>query len=292
MIKSRLLIALSAVVIALVVGVGLFASDRYTSAELAMSEMTVSKLTCGACVSNITTALADVAGIESVEVSITTGRSQVVFDPSLVNADQIAKVVTETGYPATVIRQLSAEQYQALQREEVSLAEIYIAKIGDQLLSREEFDQLVSQRMVTARVGDNPANRSQFVNQAWQSIKQRTLLLAAAEKNRVVVPDGEVDLRIRQMQTRMSNYDSYVESTFASKDDFFRQVKEDMIINKNIQKHVLAEVTSPDERQIKFNRWFQELIGNAAVTIYDPTLKQAASSSGGCGNGSGGGCCG
>ena len=289
--KKRLLIILSVAAIALISGIGLFAADRDANAGLAMSEMNVTKLTCGACVANITNALAGVAGVESVEVSVTTGRSKVLFNPALVDAQKIAQVVTETGYPATVTRQLSNEQYQAIQNEEAKLAEIYVAKIGDRLLGRDEFDQLVQQKMLSAGYQARPEMQAQVANQTWQSLKQRILLLSEAEKNQVVVQDGEVDLKINQLRLNMPNFDSYV-AGFSSADDFFRQTKEDLIINKNIQDHVLAGVVRPAQRQAQFNQWFQNLISNAPVVIYDASLKQTAGAKGGCGSGSGGGCCG
>jgi copper chaperone CopZ len=288
--KNRLLIVLSVVAIALVTGIGLFAADKEATAGLAMSEMTVTKLTCGACVANITDALANVPGVESVEVSVTTGRSQVLFNPALVDAQQIAQVVTETGYPATVTRQLTDAQYLAIQNEEAKLAEIYVAKIGDRLLGRDEFDKRVNQKLVAAGLQDRPELRPQIANQIWQSLKQRMLLLGDAEKHQVVVQDGEVELKIKQLQQQMPDFDSYV-AGFSSADDFFRQTKEDMLIDKNIQENVLVGLDNSAQRQTRFNQWFQDLIGNVPVTIYDSALKQATGSTGGCGSG-GGGCCG
>ena len=288
--RNRLLMSLSVVAIALISAIGLFAFDKEVNAGLAMSEMRVEKLTCGACVANISTALAEVAGVESVEVSVTTGRSQVLFNPSLVDAEKIAKVVTDSGYPATVTRQLSNQQYQAIQNEEATLAEIYVAKIGDRLVGRDEFDQLVNQKLIAGGLQERPEMRTQIASQTWKSLKQRFLLLGAAEKNQVVVPDGEVELKIKQLRQQMPNFDAYVKSGFASADDFSRQIKEDMIINKNIQDNVLAGVINPSQRQAQFNQWFQDLISNSPVTIYDASLKQATGATGSCG--SGGGCCG
>ncbi len=290
--KKQLLIVFSVVAIGLVTGIGLFVTDRDANASFAMSEMTVKKLTCGSCVSNITTALAAVAGVESVEVSVTTGRSQVLFNPAIVDAQQIAKVVSDAGYPATVTRQFSNEQYLAMQNEEAKLAEIYVAKIGQRLLARDEFDQLVTQRLIAGGLQNRPEMKQQIVKQTWQSLKQRILLIGAAETNRVVVQDGEVELKIKQMQQQMPNFDNYVKAKYVSSDDFFRQIKEDMIINKNIQENVLAGISNPNQRQTRFNQWFQDLIGNSPVIIYDAALKQATRSTGGCGSGSGGGCCG
>lgn len=289
--KNRLLIAVAVVALALVTGMGLFAADSEVNAELSMSEMTVKKLTCGACVANINQALADVAGVESIEVSITTGRSKVFYNSSLVDAEQIARVVTAAGYPATVTRELTSEQYKAVQNEEAGLAELYVARIGDRLLGRDEFEKIVNQKVAAGGFQNQPEMRQQLAGQAWQSVKQRILLLDAADKNQVVVQDGVVELKVAQLSKQIPDFDNYVKNRFGSRDGFVQQTREDMIINKNIQEHVLAGVGSPTERQTRFNAWFKQLL-NAPVTIYDANLKQAATPSGGCGSGSGGGCCG
>ncbi len=286
--KKNLLLGVVAIVLATVAGVGLLSANNSADASLAMTELSVKKLTCGACVANINEALSKVAGVNSIDVSVTTGRSQVMFDPAKVDAAHIAQVISDSGYPTTVLRELSAEQYQALQSEAAQLAEIYVAKIGDQLLARDEFNRQVEQRLLADGLQQRPEMRPQVVSQTFQSLKQRMLLLQAADRNQVVVQPGEVDLRIEQMSKQLPNFEAYVQNRFGSQEAFYSQTKEDMIINKNIQENVLAGVKEPAQRQARFNQWFQELIRTAPVTIYDANLKQTKSG-GGCG--SGGGCC-
>ncbi len=292
--KSKSLLITGCLGIAAVVaGLAIFTSSSVANTELALAELSVKRMTCGSCVATITEALQQVDGVQSVDVSVTTGRSQVAFDPAKIDSAQIAKVISAAGYPATLDRELTAGQYQALQAEEAQLGEIYVAKIGQQLLARDDFNQAVEQRMLTAGLQQRPETPSQVLNQTWQSLKQQILLLEDAERNQVVVQDGEVDLQIKKMRQQKPDLDVQILSRYGSKDRFFQQTKIEMIINRNIEEHVLAGVKDPSQRQARFNAWFQELIGNSPVVIYDTGLKRATSTSGGGGCGSGGGgCCG
>lgn len=290
MTKKRLLIAAGCVVAGLLAALGFFYSQGTANASLSMTELNIDKMSCGSCVANITTALQQLDGVASVEINVTSGRGKVAYDADKVAAPRIASVVTEAGYPARVTQQLTAEQYSALQNESAKLAEIYVAKIGDRLLSRSEFNALVAQRLNSAEQQGRPQLPSQVVQQTWENLKQRYMLLGEAEKNGVVVQDGEVELRIKQLRDKQPNFDREIALTYGSADDFARQLKEDMIINRNIEEHVLAGIKDPRQRQQRYNGWYRELITASPVVIYDDALKQTLGSSakGGCGSG----CCG
>ena len=62
--------------------------------------LSVSNMTCGACVSQVTKALTDVEGVKDVTVSLEKGTAEVVCDAGKVKADMLAQTVTKAGYPA------------------------------------------------------------------------------------------------------------------------------------------------------------------------------------------------
>jgi copper chaperone CopZ len=269
-------------------GYGLLTTRLLADTSLAMTELKVQNMTCGSCVATITEALESVDGIESIDVSVTTGRSKVVFNPDQIGAAKIAEMVTAVGFPAEVDQLLSADQYQALQSEETRLSVNYVARIGEKLIDRQDFEKEIARQLLASGVEDLPESRVRMIGQSWQALLQRTLLIQAAEENQVVVQNGEVDLRIEELQKSTLNLDKYVQSRYGSEDQFFQQLKEDMIINRNIEDHVLDQIKDPRQRQQHYSQWFQALIDNAAIVIYDEQLSQSASASGGCG----GSCCG
>lgn len=288
MLKKNVVTALIALAVVTVSVYALFATRTVANAELAMAELQVENMTCGSCVASITDALEKVSGVETVDVSVTTGIGKITFNPRQVDPNILADTVTAAGYPATLKQLLNSEQYHALRTEENRLATHYVARIGDQLISRSDFDQQVRQYQKSAGLQQRPELSSRATVQAWQSIMQRALLLQSAEQNQVVVQDGEVALRVQQMRQGMPNFDAYIQSRYESNASFERQLKEDMIINRNIDQFVLHQEQDALMRQQIFNQWFQGLIDNASIVIYDPQLKQDAGTAGGCG----GSCCG
>ncbi len=284
------------VVVALALGVGVLlggmAAPGKTAPRLAMTELQVDNLSCGSCVETITEALAAVTGVESVEVSVTSGRGQVTYDPERVDAEAIAATVSAAGYPAHVRNDLSAEKYQVLQAEAHKLAELYVARIGPRLLSREEFDAEVREQMRLAGVADRQEYRGRVIASFWPALQQRVLLLNAAEQNRVVVQEEEVDARLDRLIARHSGFESFIRERYASEENFKRQLKEQMIIQRQIDDHVLKNISGAAARRAEFARWYSELMEGCEVIIYDPELKEVAASAGGTCGGSGGNCCG
>jgi len=123
-----------------------------------------------------------------------------------------------------------------------------------------------------------------------KAIKQeRPVLLAAADKNQVVVQDGEVEMEIEKMRAATRDFDAAIKNQFGSFERFFSWVKENMIIKRNIEQNVTAGLSDGREKQLRFSQWFDETLRDTTVVIFDPALKLATSTgSSSCG----GSCCG
>lgn len=261
----------------------------FNQAEASLAEYQVEKLSCGSCVQKINDALRPVAGIGSVEVSLTSGRSRVEFDPSLTSSATIAKLITEAGYPARLRTELTVAEYADLRQEQSRLGAKYVARIGSRLLSRDEFEQALKQRL-----GDrdaSPALLDQLRKKLWSDLQQREILLGAAEAASVLVQPGEVDVRLEQLRKGHADLDQVVAQRFGGMDNFRQQLRNDMTIEKVMETSVLNGINDPAQRQLKLQQWYAGLQQQTEVVIFDPQLKRAAASGGSCGSG-GGGCCG
>jgi hypothetical protein len=62
-----------------------------------------------------------------------------------------------------------------------------------------------------------------------------------------------------------------------------------MIIQRNIDEHVLQGESDQALVRLKLDRWFRDLTATVPVVIFDPALKAAVE---GGGKGCGGSCCG
>ncbi len=281
--KLVVLLLVLALGVAVVAG-AFFTGDEPATQSTALTELNIAKLTCGSCVSNVQKALAKVEGVGQVDVSVTSGRGQMTYDPSLTSAAEIAEIVTEAGYPATVRVDLSAADYAKTLTENEQLSAKYVARIGNRLLSREDFNQIVGLRGAGLATGASPYGNQQLQSQVWQELKEREILLSAAEKSQVVIQDGEVEIEIKRIKAAVKDFDSAVVTRFGSYDRFFNQLKESMIINKNIEQNVVAGLTTDREKQLRYSQWYDVTLQNTNVVIFDPAIKQAeAAGSSSCG---------
>jgi Cu+-exporting ATPase len=61
----------------------------------------VAGMTCASCVSHVSKAAATLPGVRKAEVNLARGRAVVEFDPAQVAPEQIARAISEAGYPST-----------------------------------------------------------------------------------------------------------------------------------------------------------------------------------------------
>lgn len=280
--KFRLLIALLAGLV--LVALGGYAWTASRPDAFALAEFSVQNLSCGSCVQNIQNALGGVKGVGTVDVSVTAGRARVEYAPSRIDTTAIAGRITGAGYPAMLSQDLSAADYRALREDAARLADRFVGRIGEKLVSREAFAAALSLR---EGAGETP--KQGLLKTVWDEILQREMLLAAAEKNAVVVQEGEVDLELQKLRTAGGDFDALVRARYGSEEAFRRQLKDEMIIRRNIDEHVLQGESDESLARLKLDRWFRELAASVPVLIFDPALKAAVEGSG---KGCGGSCCG
>jgi len=255
-----------------------------TLANAALAEYQIEKMTCGSCVGNIEAALKSLGGVGSVDINLTSNRGRVTYDPSMLDSQAIAKSITAAGYPAKLRLELAPDEYVALQQEQAQLGQDYLARIGDRLLARADFDALLKQR---SRGAVPPEQNDQLWKTVWQDVLQRELMLSAAEQNEVIVQEGEVDVRLDELRKGHQGLEELVVKRYGSMDIFRARLREDMVLNRNIEDHVYAGLKNPGEQRNKLQQWYSELQNNTDVIIFDSRLKALSQSSGGCG----GGCC-
>jgi copper chaperone CopZ len=293
--RPKIYVPISLLFVAILTAAWMFYPTGINPANAALAEYQLEKLSCGSCVSNIENALASLDGIGSVEVNLTSNRGRVTYDPSEIDSQTIAETITGAGYPARLRLELDSQAYAALQQEQSQLGQQYLARIGDRLLSRNDFEQLVKQRsrgQLRSNGAVTTAQNDQLWQAVWKEVLQRELLLAAAEENQIIVQDGEVDLRLDELRQEHKGLDQIVTQRYGSMESFRELLREDMIINRNIDDHVYDGARSPGEKQARFQGWYSELQKNTEVVIFDKRLKAISQTSGGgCGSGGGGGCC-
>jgi len=288
--KKRFLFLLSAglLLCAVLTAAWLLVPGGVDLSRAALAEYDLQKMTCGSCVANIENALADVRGVGDVQVDLTRETGRVQFDPAVTDAEAIARTISAAGYPATLRTQMSAEELAAMRNEESRLAQKYMARIGDRYVTRLEFEERIDQAIDQNAPG-SPQAVSAAWRQIWNEMLQRELLLAAAAENDVLVQPGEVDARLRQITDRHPGLEDRIIAEYGSRENFRKRLREDMIIQRNLDEHVVAGVSAPGKRQSLLQSWYADLNRSTEVKIFDPRLKAlSTAATGGCG----GSCCG
>lgn len=283
--KRNLVLAAAAVVTIVLSGALWFVWSGTGAAQAAMAEFQIDNLTCGSCVAKIEKTLGKVKGVESVDVSLTSNRGRVVFDQARISSAAIGQAITAAGYPARLTSELSAAEYLDLQNEQTLMSQKYVARVGDRFIKVEDFEAQVKSKLAHGKVPAEQAERVRTTT--WQEVLQRELLLTAAERNNIMVQEGEVDLRVKELSGEHAGFEQLIVTSYGSMQQFRELLRQDMVINRNLEEHVFGQVTSPLERQKLFQGWYGELTKSTEVVVFDPQLK-TASAKGGCG----GGCCG
>lgn len=275
----KLYVSISLVCIAVLAAVWMFYPSGINPANAALAEYQIEKMTCGSCVGNIEKALSALAGVGTVEVNLTSNRGRVTYDPTEIDSRVIAEAITGAGYPASLRLELAPQEYAALQQEQSQLGQQYLARIGDRLLARSDFEQLVQLR---AKGAPATGQNDQVWQAVWKEVLQRELLLSAAEQNRIIIQDGEVDARLDELRQEHKGLDQIVTERYGSMDSFRKRLRDDMIINRNINDHVYEGSNRPADRQAKFQGWYAELQKNTEIIIFDPRLKSLGQGGSGC----------
>ncbi|PLY04939.1 MAG: hypothetical protein C0624_05090 [Desulfuromonas sp.] len=282
--KSTLVILALLVMSASGIGMWTLKEDTIPRGKAAMAEYRIDKLSCGSCVNNIKEALAQVAGVGSVEINLTSNRGQVVFDPQQIDSDGIAKAISVAGYPAKLRTELSPQEWGALQEDQAHLGQQYLARIGDRLVDRTTFMALVEQRAHAAPDEQNMALKRVL----WDELVQRELMLYAAQENGVTVQNGEVERRLEEIYKQHPHFEEMLVTRYPDRQALHDQLRDDMIIQRNLENNVYAGIVNPQQRQQRLNQWFAELQKSTDVVIFDPEIKALSTAGSGCG----GSCCG
>lgn len=253
------------------------------SPSLGSAEFSVAKMTCGSCASKIDAALAKVPGVGEVRVNVGGGTATVTYAESRVSPETLAQTITAAGFPASLRQVLTAAEVEALNEDASRLSARFVARVGQRLISREDFEQELALRRSSA-AGANEAALRQAL---WQEVQERELLLGAAELQGTVVQETEVEHQVGLMRAGMPDFDRMVATRFGGLEAFAKKVRQDMTIRRTLEEGVLKGISDPAERQQKLNVWYQQLVAVTPVLVLDPALKAAAG-----GGGCGGSCCG
>ncbi|UCF90615.1 MAG: SurA N-terminal domain-containing protein [Desulfobacterales bacterium] len=260
----------------------------------------VGNMSCSGCIATIKSSVAGFQGIKETLVELSSGKVEIYFDADqLQDLSLVAKAITDSGYPATVLRTLSAD----VVKKERALAEArskyYVASVGGWDIARSDFDTELetAKRRYTKIYGEDLFAREQGKT-LLDNLKAQTfskLLDEGIMMQEIVKADFKVapDTVERQIQELLAQHGKNLDQFKASLNEigydyeYFRKKFEIKVrINQYLNERILSDASNDLEKQNLFNAWFKNSKVLAEVIYYDRDLEgliQRLSASSGCG---------
>lgn len=262
--------------------------------------LSVSNLSCGGCIDNIKKSVATLAGSGNVNVDLTSGIAEVMFDGNILKDPQtIAQVISEAGYPAAIQKTIAPQQLKAELDQAAEKAKTHIATVGRFNVPRKDFEielgharsryeqiygpdtfsspkgkQLLTriEAQIAMRLIDE-AVKMQEVERAGYSIPQNRVEQALSSYA------GERKITVEELKRNM-------ESNGYPFDYFKRKFEYRVKLQSYLDEIVLAGGMDTQDRQQRYGNWLANARTLAKVVYYDKNLEALVKAgSGGCSSG-------
>jgi len=287
---AALLIAISLILTA---GTALAATPTNNDANLSKVVLNVSNMSCSGCISTIKSALAGYPGIKDILVDISSGRAEVYFNPDeLKDVSAIEKAITDSGYPAKIIKTVTPEDLRKERDRGASKAAYYIASVSGYDIARSDFTKGLN----AARQGVRKAYGEDILETAQSRALDNRLKAQVASR---LIEEGILLQEIKKSGYALneaklnSELKTFIKNSGKTENEFQQSIKDDgydyayfkkrfetrLLINKYFDEKVMAGVSNPYEKQRMFASWFNNSKLLAEVVYYDKDLENAARNS-------------
>jgi copper chaperone len=250
--------------------------------------LSVSNMSCSGCIATIKGSLASMGGIKDVVVDLAGGRAEVYYDSSVLkDVSGIARAITESGYPATVQRVLSAQDVQREWDTAEAKSKYTIASVGGWDIARADFTaemdvakrrygKLYGEKIFDSTEGKSLENglKSQVLGRLidegiiMQEISKADYKLDPQRVEQAFqdfLREGGRDPEAFKQQIQDAGYDlAYFKKKFGNR----------MFINGYLGERVLANAENDLEKQSLLNAWYSNAKTLAPVVYYDKDLEQ------------------
>ncbi len=270
--------------------------------DWARAILTVSNLSCGGCIENITASLAPLPGIGKISVDIATGAADVYFYPNqLTDPQKIVTAITTAGYPAKIERIVAAEQVQAELAQFARRAEVHIASVGQLEISRQDYAIELSHARARYQsiYGDNVFSdtrgeqvldriKAQIASRlVSDGIKLQEVKRAGYQLSSQRVAKALKDY-LTQRRLTLDQFKTDLENSNYPFDYFQKKFAQRVLVQSYIDERVLVDSTDPDDRQQRYANWLSNAIALSKVVYYDKSIEDLTKSgnSAGCGGSS------
>lgn len=290
------------IVASLILAAGAALAAKFTNSDANLSKvvLNVSNMSCSGCISTIKGALAGYTGIKDILVDISGGKAEVYFNrEELKDVSEIEKAITDSGYPARIMKTFTPEDLRNERDMAASKAEYYIASVSGYDIARADFTKELNaarQRVRKAygdgiletaqgRTVDNRLKAQVASRLIDEGILLQQIMKSGYELNEDIM-NIELEKHIKNSGKNENEFQQSIKDDGYDYDYFKKRFETRLLINGYLDEKVLAEASTQYEKQRMFASWFKNSQLLAEVVYYDKDLENAArnnSASGGCG---------
>ena len=296
---NRMAALLIAGLLILTAGAALATKFTNSDANLSKVVLNVSNMSCSGCISTIKGALAGYTGIKDILVDISGGKAEVYFNrEELKDVSEIEKAITDSGYPARIMKTFTPEDLRNERDMAASKAEYYIASVSGYDISRADFGMELNaaRQRIRKAYGDGILETAQgrtvdnrIKAQVASRLIDEGILLQEIKKSGYALNEAKLNSELKK----------FIKDSGKNKIEFQQSIKDDgydydyfkkrfetrLLINRYLDEKVLAGASTQYEKQRMFASWFKNSKLLAEVVYYDKDLENAArnnSASGSC----------
>ena len=286
----------------LILTAGAALATKFTNSDANLSKvvLNVSNMSCSGCISTIKGALAGYTGIKDILVDISGGKAEVYFNQKeLKDVSEIEKAITDSGYPARIMKTLTPEDLRNERDMAASKAEYYIASVSGYDISRADFaiELNAARQRVRKAYGDGILETAQgqaidnrLKAQVASRLIEEGILLQEIKKSgyglNEDIMNSELEKYIKNSGKNGNEFQQSIKDDGYDYDYFKKRFETKLLINRYLDEKVLAGASTQYEKQRMFASWFKNSKLLAEVVYYDKDLENAArnlSASGSCG---------
>jgi len=269
------------------------------SNDLSKVVLNVSNMSCSGCISTIKSSVAGFDGLKETLVELSSGKVEIYFDSDkLSDVSLVAKAITDSGYPATVIKTLSADEVKKERARADARSKFYVVSVGGWDISRSDFETELetAKRRYMKLYGKDLFTTEQ--GQALLDNLKAQILSKLIDEGVMMQEIVKADFKVGK-ETTEKQFNEVLKNHGKNLDEFKASLKESGYeyeyfrkkfeikarINQYINERILAEASNDFEKQKLFNDWFKNSKTLAEVVYYDKNLEglvQKQSASGGC----------
>ena len=296
---NRMVALLIAASLILTAGTAVAAKSTNNDANLSKVVLNVSDMSCSGCISTIKGALAGYPGIKDILVDIGSGRAEVYLNrEELKDVSEIEKAITDSGYPARIMKTFTPEDLRNERDLAASKTEYYIASVSGYDIARADFTKElnVARQRVRKAYGDGILETAQgrvldnrLKTQVASRLIEEGMLLQEIKKSGYAlnkdIMNSELKKYIKNSGKNGNDFQQSIKDDGYDYDYFKKKFETRLLINRYLDEKILAGASTQYEKQRMFASWFKNSKLLAEVVYYDKDLEKIAlnsSASGSC----------